>query len=286
MAGTDEDDTTPTDWWLASAELVFVVKLVGSEERAMEVMDSLLDDLAKGLIRWDCDDLVVRGDFQAYPSLRIMFAAARGRPFFWRRDERSRLNVDWPTSCAAWVGPLSGFGSDGIGNSWPTYDPCASTSLTASGVRFHHGDVMDRLVARGLMPRPPTPSPPPQEPTAPIAQLVEAAPPEHESASATPGEELGDKTTSTLEPSFPTLQMLGLKGWQQEAIWDAMMRDLCGGSLPEKLGAAELCRKVTKWRNDQARKQGDKLPQRHPSEDTCRRFLKSYRAWRAKQRSN
>ena len=97
MAGTEPDDTTLTDWPLASAVLAFVTKLVGFEERALEVMDSLLDELAKGLIRWDCDDLAVRGDFQAYPSLRIMFAAARGRAFFWRRDEHSRLNVDWPT---------------------------------------------------------------------------------------------------------------------------------------------------------------------------------------------
>ena len=97
MAGTDENSITAADLRLACNELAFVTKLVGSEERALKVMDSLLDDLAKGLIRWDCDDLVVRGDFQAYPSLRIMFAAARGRAFFWRRDEHSRLNVDWPT---------------------------------------------------------------------------------------------------------------------------------------------------------------------------------------------
>jgi len=30
--------------------------------------------------------------------------------------------------------------------------------LTASGVRFHHGDVVDRLVARGLMLRPAAPT--------------------------------------------------------------------------------------------------------------------------------
>ena len=96
MAGTADDNITPNDWWLASDELAFVTALVGAE-RVTYVMGLLLDDLAKGLIRWDCDDLVVRGDFQANPSLRIMFAAVRGRAFFWRRDEHSRLNVDWPT---------------------------------------------------------------------------------------------------------------------------------------------------------------------------------------------
>ena len=147
MAGTDENSITAADLRLACNELAFVTKLVGSEERALKVMDSLLDDLAKGFIRWDCDSLRVNGDFQAYPSLRTAFAAARGRAFFWHRDEHSRVEADWRTSCAAWMGPLAGFGSDGRGNSWPIFDPCASTSLMASGVRSHHGDVIDRLVA-------------------------------------------------------------------------------------------------------------------------------------------
>ena len=171
MAGTDENSITAADLRLACNELAFVTKLVGSEERALKVMDSLLDDLAKGFIRWDCDSLRVNGDFQAYPSLRTAFAAARGRAFFWHRDEHSRVEADWRTSCAAWMGPLAGFDSDGRGNSWPIFDPCASTSLMASGVRFHHGDVIDRLVARGLMPRPPAPSLPSAEP--PIAPRVE-----------------------------------------------------------------------------------------------------------------
>jgi hypothetical protein len=154
MAQTERDDTTPDGLRLASAELAFVTELVGSEERAIEVMDSLLDDLAKGLIRWDCDDLAVRGDFRAYPLLRGTYANARGRAFFWRRGEDSRVGVDWPESCAVWMGTLSGFSLDGRGDIWPSFDPCASTTLMASGVRFHHGDFVDRLVARGLMSQP------------------------------------------------------------------------------------------------------------------------------------
>ena len=59
MAGTDENSITAADLRLACNELAFVTKLVGSEERALKVMDSLLDDLAKGFIRWDCDSLRV-----------------------------------------------------------------------------------------------------------------------------------------------------------------------------------------------------------------------------------
>ena len=80
-ANTSADESP--DWRPASAELAFVTAHVGcSEARAKEL---LLDGLAKGRIGWDCDpDLTVRGDFQAYPSLRTTFAAARGHPFFWR----------------------------------------------------------------------------------------------------------------------------------------------------------------------------------------------------------
>src|SRR5262249_28739378 len=290
MAGTDKNSITATGWRSASDELAFVRALVGAEARALEVMDALRDDLAKGLIRWDCDrdKFGVDGDFQAYPSLRTTFAAAIGHAFLWRRDEQSRLDVDWSTSWVAWVGPLAGFSSDGRGNSWPSFDPYASTSLTASGVRFHHGDVGNRLVGRGIMPRPSVPpsSSPPPEPT-PTAQLVEAAlaSPPSSSPSAMLTEEPEDKTTSASELSFPTLQMLGVKGWQQEAIWEAAS-DLYSGGLPEKLGAAAWYRKITKGGNEQARKRSNKPPQRHPSEDSCRRFLKAYREWRAKQRDN
>jgi hypothetical protein len=301
MAGTVDDNTIPADWPLASDELAFVTKLVG-EERAMEVMDSLLDDLAKGLIRWDCecDGLVVRGDFRAYPSLPITFAAARGRAFFWRRDEHSRLNVDWPASCAAWVGPLSGFGSDGMGNSWPTFDPCASTSLTASGVRFHHGDVVDRLVARGLMPRP-SESPPSdqQEKTeetgavvAPVSsydwrielQSVEeliSTPPSPSLALGLAAVEIADEVavTGTVVPLFPTLAMLELEGRrirpQMAVVWRVFHELYCGDArnIPESLTAALLRQKIKAKIGH--RGTGDKCPSR----DVCERFMRALRAW-------
>src|SRR6516165_1789402 len=107
MAGTEHDSTTSADFRLASDELAFVTKLVNpafvteladSEKRAKEI---LLDGLAKELIRWDCDpSLTVRGDFQAYPLLRATFTAARGHAFFWRRDEHSRIDMDWSTDRA------------------------------------------------------------------------------------------------------------------------------------------------------------------------------------------
>jgi len=168
-ANTSADESP--DWHLASAELAFVTEHVRcSEARAEEL---LRDGLAKECIRWDCDpDLTVRGDFQAYPSLRTTFATARGHAFFWRRYGHSHVDMNWPTSGAAWAGPLTGFSFDGRGNSWPIFDdpPRASTSLIASAVRFHHGDIVSWLAELGLMPQPST------EAESAEAELAEAGP--------------------------------------------------------------------------------------------------------------
>ena len=144
-SGTGNDDTTVEEWPLADAELAFVAKHVSPDKRAEEV---LLEGVEGGHIRWRCDNLTVHGDFQAYPALRTTFAM--GRTLFWRRSEHSRTHTDWQAKCAVWMGPLVGFGSDGKGTNWPIFDPCASTSLTASLVRFHHSDIVNWLVTQGF----------------------------------------------------------------------------------------------------------------------------------------
>ena len=144
-SGTGNDDTTVEEWPLADAALAFVAKHVSPDKRAEEV---LLEGVEGGHIRWRCDNLTVHGDFQAYPALRTTFAM--GRTLFWRRSEHSRTHTDWQAKCAVWMGPLVGFGSDGKGTNWPIFDPCASTSLTASLVRFHHSDIVNWLVTQGF----------------------------------------------------------------------------------------------------------------------------------------
>jgi hypothetical protein len=188
------------------------------------------------------------------------------------------------------VGPVTGLGSDGMGNQWPIFDPRALSSWTASLVRFHHGDVVAYLVALGLMPPPPASpsSPPPPQELTPVARLVEAAPaappsppPEHESAPVTPTGELEDKTTSALERSFPTLHMLGLKGKQQEAIW-RVASELYSKGIPEEVRPRDLRRKVEA--SQKVKTRGDKDPPEHPSPDSYERFLRAYREWYARQR--
>jgi hypothetical protein len=263
MAGTDRDSTTSADWRPADAELAFVTELVGTEARAIEIMNLLLDDLAEGLIGWDCDNLTVNGDFQAYPALRTTYATARGRAFFWHRDEHSRVSADWPRSCVAWMGPLAGFGSDGRGNSWPIFDPYASTSLTASGVRFHHGDFVDRLAARGLMP---SASAPPPEST-PIAPEVEAAP---AAASSPPS-----LTAQEVTPAEPKSVLDEKKKYEpaQAAIAEAAKKIYSpDGIVPPGVGPAGLMHEIEKLYKCEAAAKKEKSAD-PPKLDSCRRFL-------------
>jgi hypothetical protein len=286
MAGTVDDNTIPADWPLASDELTFVTKFTGSEERAKVL---LLDGVTDDHIRWRCQSVTVdeKRDFQANPPIETPPAAAYR--FFWHRYDDSRVEFDWQTSCVRRVGPVVRLGFDGVGNVWPIPDTRATSTWTANLVRFHHGDVVTRLVALGLMRPPASPFSPSQEPTTAITQLVEAAPAAPpsppsgpESASVTPTEELEDKTTSPLEPSFPTLQMLRLKGKQQQAIWKVMSK-LYSKGIPEEVRAKDLRRKVEASQKAEAKATGNKEPPKHPSPDSYERFLRAYREWYPRQ---
>jgi hypothetical protein len=91
--------------------------------------------------------------------------------------------------------------------------------------------------------------------------------------------ECQDEATSASQ-HFPSLAMLGLKGWQQEAIWTVVSEHYNKRiPEPEELHAADLCRQVEKARTAKAAAKGDKPPQKHPSPDTCERFVAAYRAW-------
>jgi hypothetical protein len=280
MAGTTNDNTTGDDWRLASNELAFVTALVGPE-RVSEVMSLLLDDLAKGLIRWNCDDLGVDGDFQTNPSLSILFGEARGQSFFWRRDEDSRGDVDFLTDCATWTGPLSGFRSDGRGKFRPVFNSYKLTTLTASGIRFHHGDVVDRLAARGLV----SPASPPSTPPREIAPAMS-----EEAAQEKTEEVVGaSSVTPVLLPDNPTaiLAALELNGFQQEAIAEGVL-EIYGRNPPESLTPGQLGKRLRarhKVKVAEANARGGTLPDKPAEWDACNNFVTALRAWRAKQRA-
>jgi hypothetical protein len=153
---------------------------------------------------------------------------------------------------------------------------------------------------------PPAPSPPPpQEPT-PIAQLVEAAlaappspspPSEQESAPVIPAEEQ-EKTeeaagarsaTPALLPDDPAtiLTVLGLKGFQQEAIAEAVL-ELYERAPPESLTPGKLRKDLQTRYNARAAKakaRGDALPHKPAEWDACNDFVEALRVLRAKQRT-
>jgi hypothetical protein len=117
---------------------------------------------------------------------------------------------------------------------------------------------IDQIVAR--LPAPPKlaqslalASPPPQEPT---------------------------PTTPKTLPDTPEmiLSVLGLKGFQQKAIAEAVLGYKI--DLPEDLAPADLCRTIRKLQTDKAKARGDKPPQ-SPKWDACNDFLTALRAWRA-----
>jgi len=74
------------------------------------------------------------------------------------------------------------------------------------------------------------------------------------------------------------LSVLGLKGFQQRAIAEAVLEHKI--DLPEGLRPADLRVTIRKLQTDKARARGDKPPQ-HPKWDACNAFLTALRAWRA-----
>jgi hypothetical protein len=200
------------------------------------------------------------------------------------------------------IWPIMKIGERFESDTWPIFDLRGSTSIKASLIRFYHPNVIATLQFVGLMPRPAAPTG--------ATATVEAQDTVTAAGTATRPEIAGTVTTievadsaassgtvsepptptteevtapaASASPSFPTLEMLGIKGWQQEPIWKAAS-ELYNKGMPENLRAAHLCREIEKWRNTKARERGDKVPQKHPSEDSCGRFLKAYHAWHAKQ---
>src|SRR5262249_1371363 len=214
--------------------------------------DLLLDGLDKGLIHWCCD-LEVRGDFNAYPMLQITFGVANGHPFFWRRDERTRIELNCEANRATWAGPLIGFRSDGMGNQGPIFDPYASTELIASRVRFHNGDVVNYLVKLGLMPRP-----------APAMPVPNPVPAELASTSVTPVE------------TGSAIFFKAAKGPKQRVVAEYACILFPDGKIPPDVGASNLHRSIARQQAKEAAAKNEKPPE-PPSEDTCGRFLKNYR---------
>ena len=257
MAGTGADDTTPDNWRLAGDELAFVAQYIQIEQ-AKELL--LAAPTVHG-VRWLCACVRVneKRDYQASPPLETSPAAAL--LFFWRRDEDTRFDMDWPANCAYRVGPVVKLGLDGRGNSWPIVDARALSEWTATLVRYHHGDVVNMLVKLGLIPQ--SPAPPP-EPT-PIAPQIEAAP----AAPASQDNPESELPSATVVPALATTPTTRL-GKQERLITEVAL-EIYGEDLP-LLTPTELQQAI------EARQKAKTLktqlpPHWVPSWDACKRFL-------------
>jgi len=149
---------------------------------------------------------------------------------------------------------------------------------------------------------PPTPAPPPptkQESSPPSSSLPSSLAQELRPTPVTLTEELREERPEEIAetaPAVPTvlpndpaaiLSLLGLKGFQQQAIAEAV-RELYGREPPESLTAGKLrddVKNLQKTKAAKAQARGDTPLRRPPGWDACNNFVQALRAWRAKQRT-
>jgi hypothetical protein len=139
--------------------------------------------------------------------------------------------------------------------------------------------------AQSALGQPETPPPAPAADAAPKPIGPVVAEPAAQSSlevltSASPPPQESTPTTPKTLPDTPEmiLSVLGLKGFQQEAIAKAVVEHKL--DLPEDLKPADLRDTVRRLQKDKAQARGDKLPN-PPGWDACDDFVKALRAWRA-----
>jgi hypothetical protein len=148
----------------------------------------------------------------------------------------------------------------------------------AEGVRVEPFEAGRYLARLAKLTSPATATSPADRPMAPAEEsMPEPVPPE--SSSPERIDKAAPATPKTL-PDTPEmiLSVLGLKGFQQEAIAKAVVEHKL--DLPEDLKPADLCKSVHRLQKDKAQARGDKSPN-PPGWDACDDFVKALRAWRA-----
>jgi len=153
----------------------------------------------------------------------------------------------------------------------------------AEGVRVEPYEAGQHFARLAKLASPATATPPAdrQLPAAERPQAsASASPPPPESSSPERIDKVGPATPKTL-PDTPEmiLSELGLKGFQQEAIANAVIEHEL--DLPEDLKPADLCNTVRRLQKHKAQARGDQLPN-PPGWDACDDFVKALRTWRAK----
>jgi len=251
MAGTD-DDTTP----------ITLISLPTARELVVETLLSP---------PW-AEQLIIKWLYQRRRRVRWQYEMVLGQPAPGRTLEQeaealwaqpTRVLVDWQESCARRV------------TVYQKDSGCLKPAryIVVIGIRVAREDIERELaqmprallgsVAAGNQPKPSPVS-------APSSSSLEASAVQE----ATPA-------TPKILPDDPEmiLSVLGLKGFQQEAIAKVVVEHKL--DLPKDFKTADLRDNVRRLQKDKAQARGDKLPN-PPSWDACDDFVKALRAWRAK----
>jgi len=161
----------------------------------------------------------------------------------------------------------------------------------AEGVRVEPYEAGQHFARLAKLASPATATPPAdrQLPAAERPQAsASASPPPPESSSPERIDKVGPATPKTL-PDTPEmiLSVLGLKGFQQEAIAKAVL-ELYGRAPPESLTPGKLRKDLAALHKAQAAKakaRGDAPPAEPAKWDACKDFVVALRAWRARTES-
>jgi hypothetical protein len=191
MAGTVGDDNT-LDWWpLLSEALAFVAEHTRSEKAAKEVLEGALADRApvNGPVEWRCHTFAIDAEATipgvADPSGNPVQSLLVARRYFWRREDHSRIEIEWEDSCAIRIGPTIriGVNSEDENDQWPIFDGRYRVKLRATLIRLNGKGLIRMLRGIGLMPPPAPPSPSPSPPTSePAAESPPAQEPPRQEA--------------------------------------------------------------------------------------------------------
>jgi hypothetical protein len=262
MAGTDDDDST---FPLLRDEWALFLGAAGrSEKLAIKLVEQYLGKGERdrdGRIRYKI------WMYEAFPG--GMTPSPYDGEFWHSYPERGVCCTIEPWhSSAHWTGPVSA--------SWKEFDGRQTADYQVFGIRPNHEIVVAFLQDIGMLPEQPSAkqeSPSPLAPEAPCPPSSVAVQVSHGEAPAAPGwDPQADWTVETV------MLNLGIRGWKQKAIIEAVselpkqLKRYRTKSIPTILdhsSAADLHRAV-----EEVGKRG--------SPDSCEKFLKAWKTWRAK----
>jgi hypothetical protein len=285
MAGTDDDfNTDDESFRLLRDEYQFAAELVG-EKLAAKLARRFLEEGERdrnGRVRYKI------WEFKALPG----GAPSPYDGSFWRPDHARGIHceIDYQSSSACWTGPASA--------EWKAFNGRQTAKYDVNMIRLCHDLFVEFLQSAGVPLQSEMTQPSESQTATAGEQSAQSGAPLGEAKSPPPSplptteapqeESTRAPAVSAVLPddSEQILSVLGLSGFQQEAIAEAVL-ELYGRDPPESLTPGKL-RKDLRTRHKaevaKAKARGDAPPHEPAEWDACKNFVKALRALRAKQR--